>query len=258
MVARKRRITRFSRKRRKARSTWFPTIGTIWSNQDQSYYDSTFTTRLSAVPSDLVFGPQVEVFPVTPDQTALPTEQQATDAAGFSFTLRDIVEGQSWMLDRIVGNIFLRCDVNASELPPTDAWAQIKATVGFFIARSSDTDQGVPDMELNAFDPAATDNIGNPWIWRNSWILANPQSTVVAPALGISNNWNSPDWTGPRIDSKVKRRIRREHRLWMAVAAMGWDGTRGFVAGETQPQLTVSADLRILGHLVRQINTSSF
>ena len=131
--------------------------------------------------------------------------------------LRDEVEGQSWLLKRLVGNIFCQY-VNADgNSDPSQFWRQALVTAGFFVSRNIDSIQGEPDLDYDEYDPMFLDNITNPWIWRRSWILSNPEGNVVRDDFPIANSNYVGDASGPHIDSKVKRRILREQRLFFAL-----------------------------------------
>ena len=102
--------------------------------------------------------------------------------------LRDEVEGQSWLLKRLVGNIFCQY-VNADgNSDPSQFWRQALVTAGFFVSRNIDSIQGEPDLDYDEYDPMFLDNITNPWIWRRSWILSNPEGNVVRDDFPIANS----------------------------------------------------------------------
>ena len=135
-------------------------------------------------------------------------------------------KGQSWLLKRLVGNIFCQY-VNADgNSDPSQFWRQALVTAGFFVSRNIDSIQGEPDLDYDEYDPMFLDNITNPWIWRRSWILSNPEGNVVRDDFPIANSNYVGDASGPHMGSKVKRRILREQRLFFALTAVGWDGER--------------------------------
>ena len=193
------------------------------------------------------------VIPVTKDFTQLPSSNFGTiTGAG----LRDEVEGQSWLLKRLVGNIFCQY-VNADgNSDPSQFWRQALVTAGFFVSRNIDSIQGEPDLDYDEYDPMFLDNITNPWIWRRSWILSNPEGNVVRDDFPIANSNYVGDASGPHIDSKVKRRILREQRLFFALTAVGWDGERREVQslGPSQGEIHAYLGLRIFGKMMRGKN----
>ena len=158
--------------------TWFPTLGTEWAADGGglSWFDAGFTLNTLSLNENKANGSNGVVIPVTKDFTQLPSSNFGTiTGAG----LRDEVEGQSWLLKRLVGNIFCQY-VNADgNSDPSQFWRQALVTAGFFVSRNIDSIQGEPDLDYDEYDPMFLDNITNPWIWRRSWILSNPEGNVV-------------------------------------------------------------------------------
>ena len=156
--------------------TWFPTLGTEWQADGGglSWFDAGFTLNTLSLNENKANGSNGVVIPVTKDFTQLPSSNFGTiTGAG----LRDEVEGQSWLLKRLVGNIFCQY-VNADgNSDPSQFWRQALVTAGFFVSRNIDSIQGEPDLDYDEYDPMFLDNITNPWIWRRSWILSNPEET---------------------------------------------------------------------------------
>ena len=158
--------------------TWFPTLGTEWAADGGglSWFDAGFTLNTLSLNENKANGSNGVVIPVTKDFTQLPSSNFGTiTGAG----LRDEVEGQSWLLKRLVGNIFcqyVNADGNSN---PSQFWRQALVTAGFFVSRNIDSIQGEPDLDYDEYDPMFLDNITNPWIWRRSWILSNPEGNVV-------------------------------------------------------------------------------
>lgn len=192
-------------------------------------------------------GPKVLVPDFTPEQSAV--------AADLGSTLHDRVAGNAWLLNRIVGKLHFACHSNQGDVADPDVtWAGIYLTFGIFVARAKDDNQGVADLTPKEADPTQVDNQMNPWVFRRSWILSNP--------LFVAVNGNVPQWPsttsgygsmadGPHIDSKSKRIIQREHRLFYVVNARGYDGRTLGVSGDTtlQPSFSGLLDLRVYGAL---------
>lgn len=255
-------------RRRKSKYTWFPVNGRTDEGAGEVFYDGA-AFRIGGVttgkfaynsPAYVEAGVPdgIALFPIVPDFTV----EQGAGSTANNPQLRDIVSGNDWVLKRIVGKLHIECIAAAVGQASTVAWNQILCTAGFFVARSQDAAQAQVDMTPEAWDPAAKDNAMNPWIWRRTWIFRNPGTT----SSSISSNIPSSTMEyrsvaeGGHIDSKVSRRISREHRLWFCVTASGGDPTRLTVSGTTdiQPSLGGFMDIRILGALRRQRNTSSF
>lgn len=269
-MVRKRRFPRFRRFRRKGNNgTWFPTNGTVWTSEGNTYYDASRSDTGAAVGLSKSFGANYEVFAVTQDYTPNPGA-----AGGFALeqqpSLRDYVEGNDYILKSIVGSCTVFTEEpfdSAFNWSPTASWAYVKAAAGFFVAKASDDDPQIPDLSALEIDPMQGQNIQDPWIWRRTWILANPFNISTFGATGqfevfddMANNRKYGDLTGPSIHTKSRRRIRREERLWFVMTWIGWDGDRDHVTGtETQqPGLKFDLDIRIFGKMVKGKNTSAF
>jgi len=250
---RKPRISRF--RRRRAGGTWFPTLGTAFE-AEAVYHDASYSGQTQTVNEDSSFGPVQNVFPVTKDFQQF--SDTSTQLNGPS--LRDVVEGQTWRLNRLVGQLHVDCTEDNAAVTNL-IWPMVKVTAGFFVARSSDTDQSLPDLTFDEIDPSNVNNIANSWIWRRNWILSRPLASNVGftavPCSNAEMAWGS----GPGFDSKVKRNIRREHRLWFVIGAMGWDGnaiTHVDPGSTSQPYVRFNLDVRIHGIMKRGRETPSF
>lgn len=249
-------------RRRKAKFTWFPCLGSTITG-DAGTVGVSYTELLLSVQNDSsaapVFGTDLVVAPLVADYTLLQGQ-----LAGLETSLRDQVEGQDWILKRIVGNINVGVSNNNADGEGTfTQWPNVLVAAGFFVARANDANQNVPDtFGVEQLDPLGVDNVANPWIWRRSWILSSlravggnlPFGELWAP----SNIYYGDIRTGPHIDSKVSRRVIKEHRLWLAVRALGYFPGAATFPGPTQPQVSVNADLRFLGAMRRGRNRSSF
>lgn len=236
-----------------------PTLGGIstsgGSSYGLSYFSGVIETDGGALgPTDLY------VTPIVPDASFF------TDAASEQgLSLRDLTEGQDWLLKRIVGKIV----VNVPAVVRTIDQAPYIFTVGagFFVGRADDNNPNVPDTNNAEIDPLGSQNIRQPWIWRRTWVLRNSSQPV--PTLGFPETWLpgsnvSSGFTaaedGPNIDSKIARRIRREERLWFVVNAYGKDKLSDDTAGGYAATgiCEFSLDYRVLGQMRRSTNKSTF
>lgn len=242
------------RRRRRNRGTWFPTLGNQFTEEGvEPYTQAGWNLSSFHINTKLVEGPIQDIFPVTKDYTIEPSNKYGTT----EHSLRDYVGGQDWLLQRLVGKLHIRVASGSNEAQNDQNyfWPFVRVAAGFFVARSDDESQG-PDLYDYEFDPFALDNIQNPWIWRRTWILRNPRFAandypVAGYDFPVSNMFVPGTFDGPHIDSKVKRRVRREERLWFTYAGIGWNGTQTQVIGESVKQPTVAGhlDLRIFGSL---------
>lgn len=258
-MVRKHRFSRFRRfgRKRRIRPTWFPVTGTTFSAEGgTSWYDSAILLGTPAVENSTAEGPVNRFWAVTKDFTALPSVVTGTN------TLRDVVEGQTWQLQRLVGKVHLRCNGGSTETQ-TGVWPYLRVAAGFFVARADEEDQSLPDLFNNEADPWGGDAIQNPWIWRRTWILRNPDSTEGVSVVGdfdTVNSFSAAAEDGPHIDARVKRNVQREQRLFFALSAIGWNGNnQSYPSPEvTQPWVEGVLDLRILGRMTRAKNNSAF
>lgn len=252
-MARKQRFSRFSRKRR-IRSTWFPILGTNWVSGGDNWFDAAINIANGPIGVSRAAGPSTDIFPITRDFT-LPEDGSTTQ------TLRDSVEGQTYLLQRIVGKIHLQIQSNTDDL--VEAWPYVQVGAGFFIARQDDEAPNQPDLFVPEYDPMQVDNIANPWIWRRTWILRNPGATtegVGALDWPAANSGYGSVIDGPHIDAKVKRKIVREHRLWFAISSIGYNfGDIGPPnTGVVTPSTKGILDVRVLGRMTKGRNISTF
>lgn len=234
-----------------------PVLGHRVQDGEAVYHFSDFFVAPTTVPqSNALGGVNVITIPIVPDFTAEESRVSQDDAA----SLHDRVSGNAWTLQRIVGKAHLQCIANDVARPASEVWNNIAVTLGFLVAASDDTDQNNIRLQAIEKDPQQVDNASNPWIWRRTWILGNPAGDTNVWFTNSTAEYGSVA-DGPHIDSKVKRFINREHRLWLTIQARGFD-PRIFVDvtgnPETQPACGGLIDLRVYGSLRRQRNGSSF
>lgn len=261
----KRQFRRFrgNRRIRGNQGTWFPILGSSWSSEGGTYYDVS-THGFLVTLNDKSAGPVQFTVPITRDYT--PRNQASSTPIEEQPSLRDFTEGQDYILKRIVGQcaVFINSGQNKNDpFDPDNFWRYVKVTAGFYVARASDDDQTLPDLTLPESDPSDSRNSQNPWIWRRNWILANPANNeTVATGVNVedelSTNRNMDALIGPSIDTKSKRRVRREQRLWFTASAIGWDGVRGTVISTAQPTVDIDLDVRVFGKMVKAKNVSAF
>lgn len=251
---------------RRNQGTWFPIAGTYWSVEGEEFHDATINDATVSAQSDKSLGTSLNVHPVTLDYTQFPSSGNSPSEGP---SLRDFTEGQDYILKRLVGNFtcFLGFGANQQgNFSPTDQWAHILVGCGFFVARAADADQTLPDLTVDEIDPLAAINIQNSWIFRRTWILDNPQNVYPINTSGefswevCSNRDYAGDMNSPFFDTKSKRRIKREERLWFAVSIIGWDGQRIQVGGQNadNPYLNYNLDVRLFGKMVKGRTSPTF
>lgn len=260
------------RRRRRTKYTWFPVFGTRINGDLDNFYN-TVSTRIDGLKPV----PHSDVLPsfgngnlicqaVLPDQT-FQLGDQGGDVTN-QVSLRDFVEGQDWALKRIVGKVHLGLRSGTPAPAGGAQWSTVQLTLGFFIGRAQDDSQGTPDFQDDEVDPQNVDNVRQPWIWRRTWLLSDFSVAQPGGAAGLVLGNNFPATTagygdmasGPHIDSKVSRRIRREERLWMAASVVGADPNETQVSGgnDTQPIIFGQVDIRVLGAMRKSRNSSTF
>lgn len=111
-------------------------------------------------------------------------------------------------------------------------------------------------------DPQNLENTRNPWMFRRTWRFINPGSGTLqfGNTFMTDNSFCGDRESGPHIDVRVARRIRREERLWYAFSVIPADIGIASVTGTVAQQMTVEGkcDLRFLGAMRRSNNRSTF
>lgn len=240
------------RRRRKQRYTWFPTNPTLGAEATVgsvgvNYFD------------DIWVGNSVQLGePFATDvQFTEPLLLDDTPQAGIvqpetpQWTLRDLVEGQSYVTERIVGKIWVSRTQDAGE---TVTDVPLIIGVGIAVLPTDDA-TGTADLANIDLDPLLQQNSGNPWMWRRTWILGQNGTAGLDPEFPASNWQMGSVADGPHVDVKSKRRVSREQRLFIICSV----GTMGLaIAGGDSATGHFGYDLRILGAMRRARNTSSF
>lgn len=253
-------------RRRRTRGTWFPNIGTANADED-NVSGRQFQINFPAGSLQ-----QTLITPLTFDQ---PKDDDSIGAADAS--LADII-GSEYVLQRIVGKIFINraaafTIVNGSNVDDQPA---VLVSAGFFVARANDAGSGggidtpigsASFTELrDNYGPLERDTVREPWIWRRSWMLGLgtdggldinlPPISSANRAYPRSTSQYGSVMDGPHIDSKVKRRVRQDQRLWFAVSGVPWPIPTNI--DDAQLALQGYLDYRIFGSLRKAKNTSAF
>jgi len=224
-------------RRRRTRYTWFPTDPTYYGDTPATYYWTYIEPG------------EVLALPVVPDQTY----QDETITSADNKTLRDYVEGQDYVLKRIVGKVWGALE--QSDQAEATNIIQVIHAQGLAVLPVNDTTPSTPALDPTGYDPLNPTNSMNPWIWRRTWILGNnlhPQFEY-----GFPNNVGAYGsvMDGGHVDSKVARRVTREQRLW-------WVTTMRVITqsgeGPTTQRVMTGFDLRTLGAMRKHRNRSTF
>lgn len=155
------------------------------------------------------------------------------------------ITGNAYRLRRIVGKLYVFV-------------AQVEGSTGTygitagFIVRTTDPLTGgsqASSTGTSEIAPSHIDNLGDPWIWRRSWVLANNGDagpTTIADIPGQNFGAQYPgSQEGPHIDQKTARLVAPEHRLFLDVSCTVLLG--GAVVNP--PQVVMFYELRVLGSL---------
>jgi len=235
------------RRRRRNRATWFPVIPTSFEGQSIqfSFYEDQFLIAGSPGDRGDWNGEPVFIQPLTWDST---TQTSATEPGT---SLRDIVQGQDWMCERVVGKVWGAF----SQSPEAQA---DRIILGAALAVLPVNDDSSMALTPDEYDPLGADNAQQPWLWRRTWTLyRNDLGTGPNMLTGPTNigNVGAGTFDGGHVDTKgVKRRIRRDQRLFIVASCVT-------LAGETagDPALvTFGYDLRLVGGMRTSRNQSTF
>lgn len=196
---------------------------------------------LNSIPGT-VGGAEVAVIPLVKDE---PLNITATTSS-----LGDL-EGSAYRLRRIVGKIFVLAQRTVTQVGAEGFNTLV--TAGFIVLKTDE--QGVPlATGASAYDVSNLDNIRDPWIWRRTWFVSDPNSVLDS---GIGHNFLPGPSTnmeygsvadGPHVDAKTARVIGDEERLFMVVTATSADGNNA----QLLKSVGVFFDLRVLGSMRKQ------
>lgn len=271
--------------KRRRKYTWFPVVGTVGPGETGDNFNQRFFA-LDIAPNG---NSAVEISPVVPD---VPSEGDEIDVNAPGQLVQAI--GQEYIIERIVGKVFLTCQQPVDDPPTTVFPKSLLVGCGFFVARASDQDAGGgPNTPIGSaslaerqenYSPLSEDAIREPWMWRRVWVLhtqrgninANARSNSFGPVRNIvagtglaftggapnTNTLHGSALDGPHFDIKSVRRVGNDERLYFVVAARTLDvlfnavGEQPNQIGEVMLQGVI--DFRVLGQLRRAHNRSNF
>lgn len=243
------------RGKRRNRGTWFPVIGTDFGIEGQP--DSTWFEAEGSFANNAGVGvsAQFDVGTTNPVYSSVLTLDDTPDVDNpdTGSSLRDFVEGQTYLLERVVGKCWTAIANN-----PQGSTARCIAAIGLAILPVEDDSQTVPSLPQTEFDPLAASNAYNPWIWRRTWLLSNNGSldNTFYRFPNASAAYGSV-LDGGHIDTKgAKRMIRREQRLFACFSAQVVERT--FMSETSPTGIRFGMDVRIFGQMRRGRNKSTF
>jgi len=263
-------------RRRRSKGTWFPIIGTGESPAIAPAIRQ-FTGAFPAASAD----PFTIISPVTFDS---PQEGGTLDE---NDSFADII-GSEYVLQRIVGKAHLHRRVDTADSNGSDQEPAVLVGVGFFVARANDAASGggedTPIGSATAterqdnYSVHGIKTVREPWIWRRTWILGTAGSwkqnannaqafqlssgggagTGVAGYYPASTAFYGSVADGPHIDSRVKRRVSQDNRLFVAVTAQPWPIGQETSALADNLIIEGSLEVRLFGSLRKAKGTSAF
>jgi len=248
--------------RRRSGGTWLPTLGTQPVAGDA---ENAFSGRVIGSASVVTDG-FVTIFPLIPDA------QIEGDDANATSNLVNYV-GNEYVIKRIVGKAFIARGNPGGELDNAGA---VLVGLGLFVARANDANIGggidtpIGSATLGErrdnYGPLEVDTIREPWIWRRTWILGsagNANGIVAGPnelagQYPCSTALYGSVADGPHIDSRVKRRVSQDNRLWAAIQGVPIDNAGWAITEGTSIPISMFLDYRVFGSLRRARGTSAF
>jgi len=231
-----------SRRGRRTRGTWLPPTPTVLGENPNSV--TWFQSNLSLVSA--IGADDQAAIPLITDETLNPGEGQLGGR-----TLRDIVEGQSYVLKRAVGKFW-----GAGEQDADTDVGRVILCAALAVLPVDDASPSSPAMDAQDWHPLFVQNAMAPFLWRRTWILSNnvhPSQSMFYPNSTAAYGSVAD---GGHIDTKgTARRIDKEQRLFLLIGAQVLE-TLG--AGVDTYNISYGYDLRFFGELRKSRNRSSF
>jgi len=238
------------RRRRGFKGTWLPALGTSGGDNDEINVTG-IAKAITIENTDLV---NTNIIALIPDE-------EATEINDASVSLVSAI-GNEYALRRIVGKF--NCYLSTTSGAPDQT--AVKIGLGFFIARETPGQEGIPlgiandtfdaanNVEaFDSFSPLALAATRQPWIWRRTWYLYESATNALFPQ--VTSNYGSV-LDGPHIDAKTRRRVRQEERLYAAVSIQYAQLATNEDAGSITCQYDL--DVRCFGALRKARNRSAF
>lgn len=168
-------------------------------------------------------------------------------------SMRDFVEGQEYLLNRVVGKVF------ASMIQSDTAEVYQTLVTAAMCVLPTEPGENAPNLGGIDWNPVLAKNAQEPWLWRRQWMLGNQQ----IPSTTDTYIWptNTAEYgsmsDGGHIDSRVKRRITREHRLFFIGCATAI-AVRTDIGEPDASAVRMIYDVRLNGAMRKARNRSSF
>lgn len=207
---------RYRRQRRPgSRGQWFPTS------------TASSTTIASSTAGTVALQPLISS---GLDNTPDPNVTFAGASAG---QLGNALRGNSYLVKRIVGQVFAGCDTNANT-------GITEAFFGLGVVEQTSAG-GQQATEPARWNPWLDDTAQKRWLFRRFWLFSGANTVW---ASGLNNNTQTGDVrSGPFVDSKVMAKIGYEERLVMIFGARR-------IVGAAENNVTFIPRLRLFGKSV--------
>lgn len=246
------------RRRRRQRKNWLPISPTYWGEGDvgTTFYQGSLTLPETSENGDTT----IAAVPLILDQT------QDINTTDYGVSMRDLVQGQEYVCDRVVGEVFMAMEQTKYNEGIAPVASTVLAAICLAVLPVDDADPDNIALDPQDYHPLLASNTMAPWMWRRTWILSNQLMSPGAASFGEGtrvfasyppNTAYYGGMTGGHLDTKgVKRRIRKEQRLFL-IAAAGMLDIGG--SGTDEPVgLKFAFDLRALGAMRTARNQSTF
>lgn len=225
------------RRRIKRKYTWLPILPTDVGEgvPGASWFHNTVLVDPA---QDTAFTQAVEI---TYDETVTDAGSEGDN------TLRDRVEGQEFIIERIVGKVWAAV---AQDTTSDNAWRV--AIAGFALAVLPTTNTGQQVLQESDFNPLVADNMDKSYMFRRTstlWNNAQPQNGLLGPT-NMQND--GPDYGF--VDARSVRRVHRDERIYAIFSVQFMEN----IGTPTETEWSYGYDLRILGAMRKAKNTSAF
>lgn len=241
------------RRRRRRGGSWLPLVGTLFNDgqPDSTWFTFSADWGAGSAPSigdRFSFGAAptdtVGAFVLTQDDTP---DVDNPDAGS---SLRDFVEGQEYLLERVVGKIYCGFGRTAGQVNTAIVAA------GLAVLPVEDGAPTTPAMNIDDYDPLLARNAQAPWLWRRTWLLSNQGIDSEFPYFPETNVGYGSLGDGPHLDTRgTKRRIRKEQRIFLCASAQVRNNAS---SGAETSFIDFTVDLRLFGAMRKGKNISTF
>lgn len=223
-------------RRRRKKYTWMPVIPTALGPEipGASWYDGSAVVNITD-PGQIYSA----AFNIVPDDTI------NADEVVQETTLRDAVEGQEYVVERVVGRVWGA--VSQQDEPET--WLRCLIGIGIAVMPYEDNDT----LALNdaSIDPLGASNSDGSWMYRSIWPIFNNSNPEAI--LGPTNIANcGPDYGF--VDTRSVRRVHRNERLTIVFSFHCMD----LVTPGAAATINFGYDLRVLGAMRKAQGQSTY